>query len=278
MPAVDPHAATPSGAALAPVAAGYGSWLGLDQAAVLADRDDDPEDVRALQIVVRMERDRPPSWHAAVTMAARGCAALCLDPRGEPGGPWFDAIHDYAAGHIRKVTRRARASHWDAIADLPGIDLADGDTQIRVLVPGLVTDLDKRVSRLQVGGTDVPRDASPIEHPEPLSLVPRLRVWLNPAAPMSLGKAMAQAGHAGMIAAALLSSGAPDALGRWWRRGLPCTARVLAPGAFDELCASVTADPAGMWRDKALLAVRDAGFTEVAPGTVTAIALAPRGE
>ena len=35
-------------------------------------------------------------------------------------------------------------------------------------------------------------------------------------------------------------------------------------------------DAAAGWRDERLLAVRDAGFTEIAPGTVTVIARAPR--
>jgi peptidyl-tRNA hydrolase len=36
------------------------------------------------------------------------------------------------------------------------------------------------------------------------------------------------------------------------------------------------ADPAEGWRKHRLLAVRDAGFTEIATGTVTVIAAAPR--
>jgi peptidyl-tRNA hydrolase len=35
-------------------------------------------------------------------------------------------------------------------------------------------------------------------------------------------------------------------------------------------------DPALAWRDERLLAVRDAGFTEVDPGTITVIARTPR--
>jgi peptidyl-tRNA hydrolase len=32
------------------------------------------------------------------------------------------------------------------------------------------------------------------------------------------------------------------------------------------------ADPGGAWRERQVIAVRDAGFTEVAPGTVTVLA------
>jgi len=273
---------TPTGAALAPLRARYASWLGLDTKQVLVDRDEDPARIRALQIVLRLERDRTPSWHAALAMAARGCAALCLDPRAEPGGEWFDAVHDYCTGHIRKVTRRARAGHWDAIADLPGITLADPPagssvdptTEIRVLLPGLVSELDKRVSRLQVGGTDAPRDDEPAPRPQDRPLGAALRVWVNPAVAMTLGKTMAQTGHAGMIAAALLAGTDPTALRRWAAGGLRTSARVLDRAVFDRMLA-VLADPATAWQQHGLLAVRDAGFTEIDPGTVTVIAQRP---
>ena len=271
-----PVGAAPTGAALAPLRARYAGWLGLDTDQVLADRDEDPARIRALQLVLRLERDRLPSWHAALALAARGCAQLCLDPRSEPGGEWYDAVRAYCTGHIRKVTRRARAGHWDAVADLPGLTLTDGDTQVRALLPGLVSQLDKRVSRLQVGGTDAPRDPEPAPRPEDRPLRPTLRIWLNPTVTMTLGKAMAQAGHAGMIAAALLAGTDPAALARWSRNGLPTRARVLAPVAFDGLRRTL-ADPAAAWSEHGLLAVRDAGFTEIDPGTVTVIALAPTG-
>ena len=253
--------AVPTGAALAPLRARYASWLGLDTDQVLAD-------------LLARERDRSPSWHAALALAARGCAQLCLDPRAEPGGEWYDALHDYCTGHIRKVTRRARAGHSDAVAELPGLTLTDGDTQVRALLPGLVSELDKRVARLQVGGTDAPRDAEAAPRPADRPLLPPLRVWLNPSVTMTLGKAMAQTGHAGMIAAALLAETDPVALRRWTGRGLPTQARLLDPPTFERL-RRVLADPATAWSEHGLLAVRDAGFTEIDPGTVTVIALAP---
>jgi peptidyl-tRNA hydrolase len=280
----------PSGAALAPLRARYADWLGLDREQVLADRDEDPERIRALQLVLRMERDRPPDFDRALELAARGCAALCLDPRSEPGGEWYAAVHDYCTGHIRKVTRRARAGHWDAVAELPGITLTDGDTQVRALLPGLLSELDKRVSRLQVGGTDVPRNR-PAGQDEPRGQDERvgpdkrgerdesapplatgaLVLHPAPALPMTLGKSMAQAGHAGMIAAALLAGGDPAALGRWYRAGPPVAARPVGTERWQQLV-GVVADPAAAWREHQLLAVRDAGFTEIEPGTVTMVA------
>lgn len=258
----------PSGAVLAPLRARYASWLGLDRDQVLVDRDEDPAEIRALQVILRLERDRQPSWYRALELTAQGCAALCLDPRAEPGGEWYGALRDYCSGHIRKVTRRARAGQWDATADLPGITLTDGDTQLRTLLPGRVSEVDKRVSRLQVGGTDAPR-----QEPEPAA-APALGTLLitpAPGVPMTLGKAMAQAGHAGMIAAALLAGDQPAELARWYADGLPVAARPVDAGRWAELSGELR-DPAAAWRQRRLLAVRDAGFTEIEPGTITVIA------
>lgn len=253
-----------TGEVLAPLRARYAHWLSLDDDEVVADREEAAGDVRALQLLLRMERDRPPSWHRALAMAATASAAICLDPRAEPGGEWHDAVRDYCAGHIRKVTRRGRGAQWEATADLPGLTLIDGDTQVRALLPGRVQELDKRVGKLQVGGTDVERDPEPTDVPEGI-----LEIWLSPQPIMTLGKAMAQTGHAGMIAAALLLDDQPR-LNIWIEAGLPAVARRASAGRWAELSAAV-ADDGRAWTGESLSAVRDAGFTEVAPGTVTAI-------
>ena len=91
---------------------------------------------------------------------------------------------------------------------------------------------------------------------------------------MTLGKAMAQAGHAGMIAAALLAGDDQAATRRWREHGCPTIVHGRS-GDWQALSAAVR-DAAIGWRDERLLAVRDAGFTEIAPGTVTVIARAPR--
>lgn len=267
------HQRMHEGAVLAPLADRYARWLGMDAAQVLADRDEAAHDIRAMQLILRMERATPPSWHRAVALAAAGATALCLDERSAPGGEWHDAVAAYVRGHIRKVTRRARGAHWAAAQELPGLTLEADGTQVRVLVPGPVVELDPRIGRLQVSGTDVPSDVPP---DEPGAASGALRLWIPEALPMTVGKAMAQAGHAGMIAAALLlRDGAHERLARWRDAGYPVLVRRVEDAQWAELGAPLRADQAAAWTGQSLLAVRDAGFTEVEPGTVTVLARAP---
>src|SRR5699024_9088629 len=90
----------------------------------------------------------------------------------------------------------------------------------------------------------------------------------NPAVAMTVGKAAAQVGHATMLLAALLD----DRGRRWWaddaygcavRSASTCEWQRLLPGA----------DPARAWHEHGVVAVRDAGFTEIAPGTITVLGL-----
>jgi peptidyl-tRNA hydrolase len=271
------HQRMHEGAVLAPLADRYARWLGMDAAQVLADRDEAAHDIRAMQLILRMERATPPSWHRAVALAAAGATALCLDERSAPGGEWHDAVAAYVRGHIRKVTRRARGAHWAAAQELPGLTLEADGTQVRVLVPGPVVELDPRIGRLQVGGTDVPPDEPPGE-PGPASGA--LRLWIPEALPMTVGKAMAQAGHAGMICAALLArDDAPPAdrerLAGWREAGFPVTVRRVDAAQWARLAQRVARDQDLAWRTEGRLAVRDAGFTEVEPGAITIIATRP---
>lgn len=284
------------GTVLGPLRERYATWMDLDTDQVSRDREEDPAQIRALQLVLRLERDEQPSRSGALALAATGCARLVLDPRAEPGGPWHDAVDAYCRGHIRKVTRRARGAQWEATADLPGLTLADGPTQVRVLLPGLVSELDKRVAKLQVGGTDLPPDPAPDARHDDRSAddrsaddrsadeqsaddrsaprgtgAPPVLTCSLPPSDLTAGKLMAQTGHAGMIAAALAAADDPDLLTRWRDAGCPARVATLEAHQWSDLLAAVRA-PESAWRGARLLAVRDAGFTEVDPGTVTVAA------
>lgn len=242
-------------AALAPLAARVCPWA-TDRAAPEVDEDPDGP-VRAMPVILRIERQDPPTPTALLEAAAAAAVVLCLDERSAPGGEWFDAVAAWCgAGRIRKLARRARTSHWRAVQEVPGVTVSD---LVRALVPGPVDDVPHEVRRLQIGGTDLPDDQpGPVEPGRPV-------IWLNPRVEQSTGKAAAQVGHASMILATVVA----------WTGGDPTTVtapavRTASTSDWDVWCAALD-DPEAAWERHGIAPVRDAGFTEVAPGTVTCI-------
>jgi peptidyl-tRNA hydrolase len=248
---------------LEPLRARYASWLALPADAVVDVRDEDPQQVRAMQLVLRLERREPPPRTAVLEAAAAASVAVCLDPRSSAGGEWHEDVAAWVAGRIRKVARRARGTHWDAVQSLPGLTVTADGAEVRALVPGLVTELPKAVSRLQISGSELPGD-DPGPPPEGVPLL-----WLNPGVPMTVGKAAAQVGHATMLLAAALE---PAELQSWAADGYRCAVRT--PSAAQWSSQLPGPDPAAAWRERRVVAVRDAGFTEIAPGTITVLARA----
>lgn len=198
----------------------------------------------AMQLALRVDKSAPPSHRAACEAVAVAVVRLLADPRSAPGGEWHGAVLNWEGRRIRKVVRRARGVRWDALAVLPGVLVDHDGAQARAFVPGPVTDVPAEIARLQVGGTDLPRDEADKPPPEP----PYALITLNPDVPMTTGKAAAQCGHA----AQLLLRG----------RGAWPGMRVRVAVADDWRRAVADAD----------VTVRDGGFTEVAPGTMTAVA------
>lgn len=250
-------------AALAPLASRVCPWV-ADDPVPDVDRPEDGEPVRAMPLILRIERDEPPAATALLEAAAAAALVLCLDERAAPEGEWFDAVAAWAgAGRIRKLARRARTSHWRAVQDVPGVTVSE---LVRALVPGPVDEVPHEVRRLQIGGTDLPDEPSgPVPADGPV-------IWLNPHVEQSTGKAAAQVGHASMILATVVA----------WTGGDPddVTAPVVRKASREDwdTWSAALDDPQGTWERHGVAAVRDAGFTEVAPGTVTCLGqVRPRG-
>jgi peptidyl-tRNA hydrolase len=243
---------------LEPLAARYGPRRDVPAVEI---EEETPETVRAMPLVLRMEKAEPPRRTPLLEAAATAALAVCLDERALPGGEWHDAVRAWADGRIRKIARRARGAHWQVAQEFPGVTVTVDGAQARALVPGRIADLPKEIARLQISGSDLPSD-EPVPPPDDLPVL-----LLNPEVAMTVGKAAAQVGHGTMLLAALLSPGELEA---WGRRRYACSVRTPSVAQWKHLHPGD--DPAGAWRSRRVIAVRDAGFTEVDPGTVTILA------
>lgn len=211
-----------------------------------------PEAVEwAMQLAVHAEKSDPPA-HSAVCAAAAMAVARVL---AEPDEQWREAVRHWESGPIRKVTRRARGIRWAAVQSLPGVTVAWAGAQVRAFVPGPVTRVPPELAKLQIAGLDLPEDpAGADDPPDP----PYAAIALNPGVPMTTGKAAAQCGHAAHLLVRLAAE--PDR-SSWLAAGAP--ARVVRPKGAEAWSRAVAG---------AAVAVRDAGFTEVPAGTMTAVA------
>ncbi|MEU8875616.1 peptidyl-tRNA hydrolase [Streptomyces javensis] len=238
------------------------------------DRDAAPQFV--LPLVVRIEKAAPPARTDALETAARAVLVLLSDERATAAdGEWAEAVRDWQDARIRKVVRRARGSEWRRASGLPGITVTgrapgpataeevtgheggDGASaaaaaEVRVFPPVPLDGWPKELAKLQVSGTDLD-DPAPPPAPDPTGPV----LWLSPHVEMSAGKAMAQAGHGAQLAWWELDDAARAA---WREAGFPLAVRTASAERWDELTTS------------GLPVVRDAGFTEIAPGSCTVVA------
>ncbi|GAB3946939.1 peptidyl-tRNA hydrolase [Corynebacterium tapiri] len=211
---------------------------------------DDPATVQAMQIVLHIPKSDPPQRHSALAAAAQACMRVCLaDDFARQLKPWYDH-------RIRKVTRRARNSGWDNAQRVPGVTVEVDGAQARAFAPSAVHEVPAPISKLQVKGTDLEMD-SPDPAPSSLPLL-----LIDARLTMSAGKAAAQAGHAAMLLAAQWYRSDPSAATAWALAGCSLSVREVGGELFDRAAALPEA-----------AVVQDAGFTEVVPGSLTALGL-----
>ncbi|PRY17255.1 hypothetical protein [Kineococcus rhizosphaerae] len=210
--------------------------------------DPDEVDPWSLSLVARVERDPAPTHTDTLVAAARAVVLLLSDPRvTEPDGELRAAVQAWRDRRIRKICRRARGAKWDRTAGLPHAEASSGDAVVRVFAPHPRDDVPDLLRPLQVGGLDL-SDPEDLAVPGPDGV---LTIRLTPGVTMSTGKAAAQVGHAAQLALERL----PQA-GRWQESGSGVRVVVGAP----------------VLPEHERVDVRDGGFTEVPPGTVTASA------
>jgi hypothetical protein len=207
-------------------------------------RDQAPQFV--LPLVVRIEKAEPPARTDALETAARAVLCILSDERSRDDGEWARAMRDWQDARIRKVVRRARGAEWRKASELPGITVTGATAEVRVFPPVPLDGWPKELAKLQVSGTDLD-DPEPPAAPDLTAPV----LWLSPQLEMSAGKAMAQAGHGAQLAWWELSEADRKA---WREAGFPLSVRTAEPGHWRKLTVG------------GLPVVRDAGFTEIAPG------------
>lgn len=213
-------------------------------------RDEAPQFV--LPLVVRIERSAPPARTDALETAARAVLVMLSDERSLGDGQWAREMRAWQDARIRKVVRRARGAEWRRAEALPGITVTGKSAEVRVFPPVPLDGWPKDLARLQVSGTDLDDPEPPVDADLTAPVL-----WMSPEVGMSAGKAMAQAGHGAQLAWWELS----DADRAAWRdTGFPLAVRTPAPDRWHHLTAS------------GLPVVRDAGFTEIAPGSCTVVA------
>ncbi|AJF67852.1 aminoacyl-tRNA hydrolase [Streptomyces vietnamensis] len=212
-------------------------------------RDEKPQFV--LPLVVRIERDAPPARTDALETAARAVLEILTDDRSLGEGEWAQAITDWQDARIRKVVRRARGAEWRRANTLPGITVTGTEAEVRVFPPVPLDGWPKELAKLQVSGTDLDDPTAPGPVPEGAAVL-----WMNPELDMSAGKAMAQAGHGAQLLWWAMDEADRKA---WQEAGFPLAVRTATAEAWPTLTTS------------GLPVVRDAGFTEIAPGSCTVV-------
>lgn len=221
---------------------------------------EDPADrstVQAMPIVLHLPKADPPARTPLLEAVAGAVAELCLDERVAPGGPWHDPYVAWLDARMRKIARRARGAHWRAVQELDGVSRTVDGAEARVFLPGPVDAVDPLLGRLQIGGTDLARD-------EPGAPGPGMPVvWIDQGLELSVGKAAAQVGHGVMLLAAAMER---PRLDEWVDEGLPVAVREAERGRWAALVRAAAA------REPGVAGVVDAGYTEVAPGSMTVIA------
>lgn len=200
-----------------------------------------------LPLVLHLEKTDPPARTDALRTAARAVLTILSDERSLGDGEWAGAMRDWEDARIRKVVRRARGAEWRRAAALDGITVTGEEgTEVRVFPPIPLDGWPKELAKLQVSGTEL-EDPEPPAAPDPAGPV----LWLNPELEMSAGKTMAQVGHGAQLA--WWELGDPERTA-WREAGFPLSVATATPAGWRELTAS------------GLPVVRDAGFTEIAPG------------
>ncbi|MGO1805689.1 MAG: peptidyl-tRNA hydrolase [Candidatus Corynebacterium faecigallinarum] len=249
---------------------------------------DDPLTVQVMPLVLEIPHDPLPARRAVLEAAATACVAVCLDPRageetGETTGAFAAALMSWYGARIRKIARRARNKKWRDVQALPGVTAEVDGARVRAFTPCPVSQTPALINRLQIEGTDLVdgSDDSPdgnsgdgsggSSHGTPSDTSYGTPViYVDSSLGMSVGKAAAQVAHGSMLLAAEMGA---DAALEWSAAGFPLEVREVRRELFAGLRARAEAVRQHDASSGYAAVVQDAGYTEVAPGSVTVVAV-----
>ena len=226
-----------------------------------------------MYVVVR--RDAPATL-AGLAEAGAAAVMTCAD-RFEHKPEFAEAFAEWRAKSFRKVVLRASAREWERLlsqepcAVFRGYSadpLTLGEGLTAALPPMRKSAASPLVRGLQVYNVD-PADLEPGFCPPSDTLQPSVLLAANPGVAMSAGKLMAQVGHAALMVTEAAERPGMDepwvrAVAHW--RSVGCRVAFI-PASQAGWAAAVETLPC--------VVVRDAGLTEVEPGSRTVIALRP---
>lgn len=158
-------------------------------------------------------------------------------------------LKSWTSGRIRKIVKRAKASAWNKVVELPHFAGNYEGTQVIAFAPMRISEQPKELKKLQVTGLN-----SELTAPMPADGTAHLLVKVNASLGMSTGKLVAQVGHAVQL---FLAYGEKDQILDWNSTG--SRLRVIKAENLSETAISG-------------IVVHDAGFTEVPSGSLTATA------
>ena len=208
--------------------------------------------VQAMQIALHIPKNDPPARSEILQAAAQAVVACCLSEESVTDEWYGNRLQRWYDHRIRKVARRGRNAAWERVTTLPGVSSVSGSAEARAFVPGPVDSVDPLLKKLQISHTDVPFDspADPTEGPV---------LYVDRGLGMSVGKTAAQVGHGSMLLAAAQPF---EWVERWADQGYRLSVREVDSDVFRK-----AAEQPGA------VHVIDAGFTEVAPSSLTVVAL-----
>lgn len=215
------------------------------------------EDPWAMYYVVRSDR----RLSFAQSMALGGAGAVACADRFRDSERWSA---DFAAWHAAAFPKVALRANADRFAALARIDAAPVPTQADPIALCLPP---RRKSEREPQLTELApfTDAKLPVEPTPVAAEAALVYIIRPGVIKSMGKAIAQAGHAALAVADEMAVTCQAELQRWRARGMAGEVRLADEATWDRLKAEVEC-----------VVIRDAGYTQVAAGTETVLGIPPR--